>query len=77
VDSESFLLRKSWDFLLINSMIDETEPLLGHARAESIINGDQKLVDFDPNGDSENPLDWSRAYKLEVVALLSFMAFTV
>ncbi|KAH7418054.1 major facilitator superfamily domain-containing protein [Cadophora sp. MPI-SDFR-AT-0126] len=58
-------------------MIDETEPLLGHVRPESILNGDQKLVDFNPDGDSENPLDWSRAYKLEVVALLSFMAFTV
>lgn len=58
-------------------MIDENEPLLGRVCTPSIGNGDQKLVDFNPNGDEGNPLDWSKAYKLEVVALLSFMAFTV
>ncbi|XMA09108.1 hypothetical protein WAI453_001899 [Rhynchosporium graminicola] len=58
-------------------MTDETAPLLGQARTESIRNGDQELVDFSPDGDSENPLDWSNAYKLEVVSLLSFMAFVV
>ncbi|KAL2069104.1 hypothetical protein VTL71DRAFT_15442 [Oculimacula yallundae] len=58
-------------------MIDETEPLLGRVVPESIGNGDHKLVDFGPDGDQENPLDWSNTYKLEVVSLLSFMAFVV
>lgn len=58
-------------------MVDETEPLLGRIRTKSIGNGDHRLVDFNPDGDKDNPLDWSKAYKLEVVALLSFMAFTV
>lgn len=73
--------------------MDETQPLLhdadldvdrleepdkavsddGHGHAHS----DPNIVDFDAEGDAENPLDWAPAYKWGVVALLAFMAFTV
>ncbi|EME42332.1 hypothetical protein DOTSEDRAFT_54727 [Dothistroma septosporum NZE10] len=35
------------------------------------------VVDFDPTGDDEDPLQWPNAYKWSVVALLAIMAFTV
>ncbi|KAF7943857.1 uncharacterized protein EAE97_005927 [Botrytis byssoidea] len=34
-------------------------------------------VDFNPNGDPENPLEWPKAYHNGVILLLAFMAFTV
>ena len=53
--------------------MDEGRPLLEH-----IDDGPHRpLVDFDPNGDPENPMDWSGAYKRGVVSLLAVMAFTV
>ncbi|KIX99028.1 uncharacterized protein Z520_05489 [Fonsecaea multimorphosa CBS 102226] len=61
--------------------MDETQPLL-----RSTIQAQQgpdkaahptDIVDFDPNGDPENPRDWPTAYKWGIVALLAFMAFTV
>lgn len=65
--------------------MDETTPLLPDAataipeddRLEStgILNKD--IVYFDPNGDPENPMDWTFAYKWCIVALLAGMAFTV
>jgi hypothetical protein len=55
----------------------ETQPLLGHIEEQQRCNSDLPLVDFDPNGDPENPLEWSKAYKMGVVSLLGFMAFTV
>ena len=63
--------------------MDEIRPLLGHVSEQGHVDEpqsfvpNQALVDFDPNGDPDNPLDWSRAYKLQVVFLLVFMAFTV
>ena len=57
--------------------MDETEPLLGHVIEYQNRTTDKPVVDFDPNGDPENPLEWPRAYKLGVVFLLAFMAFTV
>lgn len=64
--------------------IDETQPLLGShttiaERAEAdIVHGDSSnIVDFDPNGDPENPMEWPTAFKWSIVALLAFMAFTV
>jgi hypothetical protein len=60
---------------------DETRPLLRHG--DTAENGSLKaahgsdIVDFDPNGDPENPQDWPKAYKWSIVALLAFMAFTV
>lgn len=35
------------------------------------------VVDFDPNGDPDNPLEWPSAFKWGIVALLAFTAFTV
>ncbi|KAK4043876.1 major facilitator superfamily domain-containing protein [Parachaetomium inaequale] len=35
------------------------------------------IVDFDPRGDAENPLDWPAPFKWAVVSMLAFMAFTV
>jgi hypothetical protein len=55
----------------------ETQPLLGHIEEQQGCTSDLPLVDFDPNGDPENPMEWSRAYKMGVVSLLGFMAFTV
>ncbi|QSZ36412.1 hypothetical protein DSL72_006289 [Monilinia vaccinii-corymbosi] len=34
-------------------------------------------IDFDPNGDAENPLEWPKAYHNGVIMLLAFMAFIV
>lgn len=57
--------------------MDETQPLLGHFVEQQTIVINRSQVDFDPDGDPDNPLEWSRAYKLEVVSLLVIMAFTV
>jgi hypothetical protein len=35
------------------------------------------IVDFDPNGDAENPLEWPTPFKWAVVSMLAVMAFTV
>lgn len=66
--------------------MDETTPLLPDAataaavpmlddRHHAVPNKD--IVDFDPDGDPENPMDWPAAYKWGIVALLAAMAFTV
>ncbi|KAI9647985.1 hypothetical protein NHQ30_002610 [Ciborinia camelliae] len=34
-------------------------------------------IDFNPNGDAENPLEWPKTYHNVVILLLAFMAFTV
>jgi len=57
--------------------MDPTQPLLKNVDEQQRCTTDQPLVDFDPNGDPDNPLDWSKGYKLGVVSLLAFMAFTV
>lgn len=67
------------------SDMDERAPLLQDARDEedlerrlSRASVDHKLViDFDPNGDAENPVDWPKTFKSGIVALLAFMAFVV
>lgn len=64
--------------------MDETTPLLPD-EATAIPGNDQQnlgalrkdIVEFDPNGDPENPMDWPSAYKWGIVALLAAMAFTV
>jgi hypothetical protein len=35
------------------------------------------IVDFDPRGDPDNPLEWPTPFKWTVVSMLAFMAFTV
>lgn len=60
--------------------MDEREPLLSdgtrvHYYFED--NGKNKIIDFDPNGDPENPMDWPARFRWTVVFLLAFMAMTV
>ncbi|OTA57683.1 major facilitator superfamily transporter [Hypoxylon sp. EC38] len=61
--------------------MDETQPLLQDAHLVYVEREDdpssKDIVDFDPNGDAENPMEWPNAYKWGIVALLAFMAFTV
>jgi hypothetical protein len=57
--------------------MDETQPLLGNVIEIENRTTDKPVVDFDSNGDPENPLEWPRAYKIGVVFLLAFMSFTV
>ncbi|KAL2182083.1 major facilitator superfamily domain-containing protein [Thermothelomyces heterothallicus CBS 202.75] len=40
-------------------------------------NADTIIVDFDPRGDAENPLEWPAPFKWVVVSMLASMAFTV
>ncbi|GAW10786.1 hypothetical protein ANO14919_001210 [Xylariales sp. No.14919] len=61
--------------------MDETQPLLADVhlvdteRCDEVSHKD--IVDFNVEGDAENPMEWPAAYKWGVVFLLSFMAFTV
>jgi hypothetical protein len=57
--------------------MDETQPLLGLVGEQPSVVVNRPRVDFDPDGDPDNPLEWTRRYKLEVVSLLVIMAFTV
>ena len=61
--------------------MDETQPLLQDAHLVYVEREDdpsaKDIVDFNPDGDAENPMEWPQAYKWGIVALLSFMAFTV
>jgi hypothetical protein len=64
--------------------MDETTPLLRTTSRRSYVAHErpvlitsEHLVEFDPNGDPENPLDWPRWYKNFIVLLMAFMAFTV
>ncbi len=65
---------------------DETEPLL--VRRDSLDSDleealarthakDDLELDFDPNGDPENPREWSTGYKWTITLIVTFMAFTV
>lgn len=65
--------------------MDETTPLLPSTTSE-ILDDDRRIldhvshkdiVDFDPNGDPENPQDWAASYKWGIVALLAIQAFAV
>ncbi|KAI0469559.1 MFS transporter [Xylaria cf. heliscus] len=61
--------------------MDETQPLLAEVhlvdteRCDAVSRKD--IVDFDVDGDAENPMEWPAAYKLGIVSLLFLMAFTV
>ncbi|PMD40893.1 MFS general substrate transporter [Hyaloscypha variabilis F] len=56
--------------------MDEIQPLLGRID-EPRPTSANPLVDFDPNGDPDNPLEWPKAYKRGVVFLLALLSFTV
>ena len=56
----------------------ETQPLLSNEHSpQQHTNGKSSLVEFDRNGDPDNPLDWKNWYRWSIVLLLAFMAFTV
>ncbi|KAK0930747.1 hypothetical protein LTR91_010506 [Friedmanniomyces endolithicus] len=63
--------------------MDETQPLLPQRTNEYRAHHPQDKTDvnyrlnFDPNGDPDNPQDWKTSYKWGVVLLLAFMAFSV
>ncbi|KAJ5817575.1 hypothetical protein N7447_007583 [Penicillium robsamsonii] len=59
---------------------EEGNPLLVESECESSrssLEYSRDTVDFDRNGDPENPLEWPDFYKWGIVALLSFMGLTV
>lgn len=56
--------------------MDESQPLLGELD-EPQYHTANPLVDFDPNGDQENPIEWPKVYKMGVVCLLALLSFTV
>ncbi|GIZ48757.1 hypothetical protein CKM354_001180700 [Cercospora kikuchii] len=63
-----------------STTMDESSPLLANEHRGSPDYDDAKtknIVDFDPNGDSENPYTWSDTYKWSAVALLALTAFSV
>jgi len=69
----------------------ETEPLLrsltneghqytfptGSAAIDNVVKNETVIVEFDPTGDAENPLDWPTPFKWSVVGFLVMTAFTV
>lgn len=70
--------------------MDETTPLLPSTTREILVDDENQqildgviltnhkdIVDFDPNGDPENPQDWTSSYKWGIVALLAIQAFAV
>ena len=69
---------------------DETQPLLrsitneGHqvytnppADAQHDTDSLTTIVDFDPAGDPDNPLDWPTPFKWAIVSILALMSFAV
>ncbi|RYP75874.1 hypothetical protein DL771_002138 [Monosporascus sp. 5C6A] len=61
--------------------MDDTLPLLSDPNCQIGERYDERnrkdIVDFDPKGDAENPMEWPVAYKWSIVALLALTAFTV
>lgn len=66
----------------------ETEPLLRSTAAEQygeavgavahqVEDHVDSALNFDPDGDDDNPLEWSSTYKWLIVSLLGLNAFTV
>jgi len=63
------------------ALVDENQPLLVAAEEDARRHDEEDalhgVIDFDPNGDPENPLEWPASFKWGIVALMAFMAFTV
>ena len=58
--------------------VAEQQPLLqATPDLEDGIKHTEVILDFDPNGDSENPKEWPVVFKWGIVLLLACMAFTV
>ncbi|KAK0703890.1 major facilitator superfamily transporter [Lasiosphaeria miniovina] len=49
----------------------------GTAAPQSAAGSESTVVDFDPCGDRDNPLEWPAAFKWSVVLMLAMTAFTV
>ncbi len=79
----ALLLQKKREKMEAMTNAEEIQPLLGSSthsdQHREVDNGSSSalLVDFDPQGDADNPMDWPTAFKWSVVALLAAMAFTV
>ncbi len=59
--------------------VAEEQPLL-RSTPEDLEDGTRHaevILDFDPEGDDENPREWPVAFKWAIVLLLACMAFTV
>jgi hypothetical protein len=59
--------------------IEEVNPLLLESENDcrSSFEYSWETADFKQNGDAENPLEWPDSSKWRIVALLSFMGFTM
>lgn len=57
--------------------MDESRPLLGVRNELPHPTVTNALVDFDPSGDADNPIEWPKVYKMGVVFLLALQSFTV
>jgi hypothetical protein len=57
----------------------EEQPLLGTAvqDPEESSKHTDVILDFNPEGDDDNPREWRPAFKWTIVLLLASMAFTV
>ncbi|KAK0647050.1 major facilitator superfamily domain-containing protein [Cercophora newfieldiana] len=65
-----------------NGSTDGSAPIAGHHYTEVNIDTDTAacdayLVDFDPQGDVDNPLEWPTPFKWGIVLLLALTGFTV
>ncbi|CAG8946529.1 unnamed protein product [Penicillium salamii] len=59
--------------------IEQAHPLLRESESSSRSSFEYSpdAIEFDRNGDPDNPLEWPSSYKWGIVALLSFMGFTI
>lgn len=59
--------------------IEQAHPLLRESESSSRSSFEYSpdAIEFDRNGDPDNPLEWPSSYKWGIVALLSFMGFTM
>ena len=65
------------ELIMADGERQERQPLL-ESQHRNQDNGKQKhIVDFDPNGDEGNPMEWTKKYRWIIVFFLSFMATTV
>lgn len=57
----------------------EEQPLLASVPEdlEDGIKHTEVILDFEPDGDSDNPREWRASFKWAIVLLLACMAFTV
>ncbi|KAL2260090.1 hypothetical protein VTK26DRAFT_6011 [Humicola hyalothermophila] len=61
---------------LLRSVTDEGQHVYSHAPIQGVI-ADTTIIDFDPRGDPENPLEWKASFKWTIVTMLAMMAMTV